>query len=147
MIPDDRAERIDDVIAVERVAPGMARVVSVSGAYTVDARGEGCTCPDKEYHLGPGERCKHHAAARAAFSDSVPAPFIVTDNLDRRVATDGGNDDPRTAIRDAILDGVSAGLDADAVQGVEDAAVSATEAACKNREPLLDFAEYSEVAL
>jgi len=142
-----RAERIDDVVAVEKIAPGMARVITLSGAYTVDARGEGCSCKDKEFNLDPGEHCKHHLAARIAYNDDLPTPFIVTDNLDRRVVTDGGDVAPRTAIRDAILDGVSAGLDADAVQGVEDVAMSATEAACKNREPLLDFAEYSEVAL
>jgi len=42
MIPDDRAERVNDVMAVEKRAPGVTRVVTVSGVYTTDARGEGC---------------------------------------------------------------------------------------------------------
>jgi hypothetical protein len=90
MIPEDRAERIDDVVAVEKRAPGVAEVVSFGGSYIVDARGDGCMCKDKEYNLNPGERCKHHAAALLAFSDDLPAPFTVTDNLNNRVATDGG---------------------------------------------------------
>jgi hypothetical protein len=88
MIPDDRAERISDVLAVEKTAPGVARVVTLSGAYVVDARGEGCTCEDKEFNLDPGEQCKHWGAALLGFSDDLPAPFIVTDNLNKRVATD-----------------------------------------------------------
>jgi len=90
MIPDDRAEGISDVLTVEKLAPGLARVVTLSGAYVVDARGEGCECPDKEYNLDPGERCKHHAAALLAYDDDLPTPFTVTDNLNERVATDGG---------------------------------------------------------
>jgi len=54
---------------------------------------------------------------------------------------------PRTAVKDAILASVSEGLDDDAVRGVEDVSVTATEAACLSRHELLDFAEYREVAL
>jgi len=49
---------------------------------------------------------------------------------------------PRTTVYDAILASVSEGLDADAVRGVEDVSVTATEAAARNRYPLLDFEEY-----
>jgi hypothetical protein len=54
---------------------------------------------------------------------------------------------PRTAIRETILEGTSGGLEDDAVRALEDVSLSATEAACWNRYPLLDFDEYSEVAL
>jgi hypothetical protein len=85
MIPDDRAERISDVLAVEKRAPGVARVVTLSGAYVVDARGEGCTCEDKEFNLGPGEQCKHWGAALMAFSDILPTPFLVVEDFDDRI--------------------------------------------------------------
>jgi len=84
----DRAERLDDIVAVETMAPGMARVVTFGGAYPVDARGDGCNCPDKQYNLAGG-RCKHEHAAYVAHSD-VPAPFMVSDDLNQRVAADGG---------------------------------------------------------
>jgi len=84
MIPDDRAERMGDVLTVEKIAPGMARVITLSGAYTVDARGEGCSCPDKEYNLDLGEHCKHHAAAVLAYNDDLPTPFMVVENVDER---------------------------------------------------------------
>jgi len=58
-----------------------------------------------------------------------------------------GHTNPRTTIRDAVLDGVTEDLDADAVHGVEDATVTATETACLNSGPLLDFDEYWEVSL
>jgi len=54
---------------------------------------------------------------------------------------------PRTTIEDAILATVSEELDADAVRGVEDVTLSATEAACLDKHYLLDFDEYLEVAL
>jgi len=59
------------------------------------------------------------------------------------MATD---DDPRTAIKDVALDGVGAGLDAEAERGVEDVTLSATETACKTN-PLLNWAEYRKVSL
>lgn len=105
----DRARRAcTDVLAVEQIAPGMARVVTFSDAYVVDARGEGCTCPDKQYNLEPGEKCKHHVAAVLATSD-LPAPFDVVDNLDERpeptgtptaprVLADGGTDAEWTVV-------------------------------------------------
>jgi len=79
MIPEDRAERISDVVAVEEIAPGMARVVSLGGSYVVDARSEACECEDKQYNLADGERCKHHAAALVALDDRYPTPFVVGD--------------------------------------------------------------------
>lgn len=54
---------------------------------------------------------------------------------------------PRTAVRDVILAGVSDGLDADAVRGIEDVSLSSTEAACLSGHNLLDWDEYREVAL
>jgi hypothetical protein len=61
-------------------------------------------------------------------------------------ATDSGTS-PQTAVRDAILAGVSARLDDDAVRGLEDVSISATEAACLSRDELLDWSEYRAVAL
>lgn len=81
--PTRAASALEDVVAVERLAPGMVRVVTWSDAYPVDARGEGCMCPDKQYNLGPGELCKHHVAAMLATGD-LPAPFDVVDSLDER---------------------------------------------------------------
>jgi len=85
MIPADRAERVSDVIAVETIAPGMIRVVTWSDAYPVDARDAGCNCPDKQYR--EVSMCKHEHAALLADTE-LPTPFIVSDNLDERVATD-----------------------------------------------------------
>ena len=85
----DRAARAyTDVVAVERVAPGMVRVVTWSDAYMVDARDAGCNCPDKEYHDAPV--CKHEYGALASDVDRLPAPGIVTDDLSTRAVTDGG---------------------------------------------------------
>jgi hypothetical protein len=61
--------------------------------------------------------------------------------------TDGNQATPRTAIRDAILTGVSAELDSTVIRSLEDACLSATEAACRNCHPLLNFDEYREIAL
>jgi hypothetical protein len=58
-----------------------------------------------------------------------------------------GSARPQTAVKDAIIDGVSPRLDDDAVRGIEDVSVSATEAACLSRHELLDWSEYREVAL
>lgn len=72
---DDRAIRaLEDVVAVEEIAPGMARVVSWSDQYVVDARGEGCMCPDKQYN--DVARCKHEHAALVADVDSFPSPYV-----------------------------------------------------------------------
>jgi hypothetical protein len=77
--PDaERAERAcTDVVAVEDLAPGMARVVTFGGAYVVDARDGGCLCPDKEYNDVP--MCKHELAAVVADRDDLPTPFITED--------------------------------------------------------------------
>jgi len=83
----DRAENLTDVVAVERVAPGLVRVVSWGDAYMVDARDAGCNCPDKLYN--DAKVCKHEWAARAATSD-LPTPFSVADSLDQRAIADGG---------------------------------------------------------
>lgn len=87
---EDRAVRaLEDVVAVETLAPGMVRVVSWADAYVVDARGSGCRCPDKEYHDTP--TCKHELAAMLSDADRYPTPYVdatVADTPD--VMTDGG---------------------------------------------------------
>jgi len=78
---DARAARAyTDVVAVERTAPGLVRVVTFSDAYYVDARGAGCNCPDKQHNDAP--LCKHELAAIAADTDTMPGPHHVTDDLD-----------------------------------------------------------------
>lgn len=95
MTTDDRAVRaLTDVVAVREVAPGMAEVVTVTDVYTVDARGEGCTCPDKEYNLAPGEKCKHHLAAQLAFSDDLPSGVTPVESFTERAVADGGERPP-----------------------------------------------------
>jgi len=96
----ERAERVfTDVVAVEKVAPQLLKVVTWADAYTVDARDAGCLCPDKEYRGVP--RCKHDFAALAADVDWLPNPGIVTDDLSHRdVATDGGR--PSTCLCDEL---------------------------------------------
>lgn len=77
----DRAiAALEDVVAIERVAPGLLRVVTWSDAYPVDARGAGCNCPDKQYH--DAETCKHEYACILADTD-LPAPWDVADDLDQ----------------------------------------------------------------
>jgi hypothetical protein len=87
---DDRAVRaLEDVVAVEELAPGLVRVVTWADAYEVDARGDGCRCPDKEYHDTP--TCKHEMAALLATSDRYPSPYVdATDAGTPTVMTDGG---------------------------------------------------------
>jgi len=53
----------------------------------------------------------------------------------------------RRAIQDVTLANCSADLPAAVVDGVEDVTLSSTEAVCKNTHHLLDWDEYSEVAL
>lgn len=85
MIDPDRAERAaTDILAVEETAPGMARVVTLTGCYTLDARGQACQCPDKEFNLAAGEFCKHYAGAILAGSDDLPTPFVVAEDFDER---------------------------------------------------------------
>jgi len=71
---------------------------------------------------------------------------MIPDDRAERVVTDGRTT-PRSAIRDAILAGVSPELNDAAVRGLENISLSATEAACRNRHPLLNFDEYREIAL
>ena len=79
---EDRAIRaIEDVVAVEDLGPGMARVVTWSDSYVVDMRDGGCNCADKKYNHAP--MCKHEASALIANSDDYPDPYI-RDSLDER---------------------------------------------------------------
>ena len=85
----DRAARaIEDVVAVERMAPGLVRVVTWSDVWPVDARDAGCNCPDKQYNDAP--MCKHEYAALLSDVDRYPSPGIVTDDISRRAVPDGG---------------------------------------------------------
>jgi hypothetical protein len=94
----DQIDRIEssytDVLAVERHAPGMVRVVTHSDAYVVDARHETCECPDFEYHLDGQGRCKHlYAALRETDQLNTPVLLGLDDDLDTPsdpVACDGG---------------------------------------------------------
>jgi len=96
---DKRAVRsLTDVVAVERVAPGMVRVVTWSDAYHVDARHDGCNCPDKQYNL-EGGHCKHELAAMLydsghidslSVDDDLSTPSVDASGSDSAVATDGG---------------------------------------------------------
>lgn len=91
---DDRAIRaVEDVVAVERMAPGMVRVVTWSDEYTVDARDGGCTCPDQEYNLQGEGRCKHEWAAVLATTE-LPSPTEPVESLTADAPTpilaDGG---------------------------------------------------------
>lgn len=89
----DRAVRaLEDVVAVEMMAPGMVRVVTWADQYVVDARDDGCYCPDKEYNLGPDERCKHEQAAILADLDHLPTPYLSSTEERRTVLADGGDE-------------------------------------------------------
>jgi len=98
----DRIERAyADVVAVEEVAPGLMRVCTWSDQYVVDARGDGCGCPDKMYNLDDTNMiCKHRVAAIVATRDDLPGPWDPTETLDTRdgeargVMADGGREYP-----------------------------------------------------
>jgi len=118
-----------DVVAVEHVAPGMVRVVTVHDSYQVDAREERCECPDWEYHLDGDGRCKHLWAALDA-TDQIDLGRhelvdSLTDSGDTRVLADGGGQwtvvdhergnrrtyDSRAEAEDALDDMSSLGAD------------------------------------
>lgn len=82
---DSRAVRaLTDVVATEEIAPGMMRVVTWSDEYYVDARGDGCLCPDKEYNLDGVGLCKHELAAVLTDTADAPDPYIhMVDAPDR----------------------------------------------------------------
>ena len=87
----DRAVRaLEDVVAVEEYAPGMARVVTFGDAYLIDARGEGCNCPDKQYNDAP--RCKHEHAAILADYDHLPTPYVRDVESRPTALPDGGDE-------------------------------------------------------
>jgi len=98
----DRIERAyADVVAVEEVAPGLMRVCTWSDQYVVDARGDGCGCPDKLYNLDDTNMiCKHRVAAIVATRDDLPGPWDPAETLDTRdgeargVMADGGREHP-----------------------------------------------------
>jgi hypothetical protein len=107
--PDRAASALLDVVAIERMAPGMVRVVTWSDAYTVDVFHERCECPDMKHHLDGDGRCKHvHAARLVSEQTDLPAVWDVSDDLspepdrlaaeplpdfeDYEVVADGGQD-------------------------------------------------------
>lgn len=54
--------------------------------------------------------------------------------------------DPRTTISQTVLASVSSNVDAhEVVTAVEETSLSSTDAAIRNRYPLLDWDEYNEV--
>jgi len=86
-----------DIVAVEHVAPGMVRVVTVHDSYRVDAREERCECPDWEFHLDGDGRCKHLWAALDATDQIDLGRHDLAESLtdrdqaqDTRVLADGG---------------------------------------------------------
>jgi len=77
---------VTEPMAVEKLAPDVFQVITVSDAYRVDLRRDkGCTCADFEYREA---RCKHHRrAAIEADRTAVPAlSFGVLDDVDERRA-------------------------------------------------------------
>lgn len=71
-----------DVVAVEKDAPGVVRVVTWSDQYVVDVRHERCECDDMQHNLTGDGRCKHLHAARIATDQApAPAPWPLTDDL------------------------------------------------------------------
>lgn len=88
---DDRAIRaLEDVVAVETVAPGLVRVVTWSDTYHVDARDGGCYCPDKQYN--DAARCKHEHAAIIADNGHLPTPYLQSTNERPTALADGGDE-------------------------------------------------------
>lgn len=88
----DRAARsLTDVVAVDRVAPGLVTAVTWSGTYLVDARAGTCTCED--FRFSDADRCKHQYAALLATSEH-PSPWdvdcTVTDGGSPQIVADGG---------------------------------------------------------
>ena len=84
-----------DVIAVEHTSPGMVRVITWGGAYTVDARHEVCECPDYEYNLDGEGRCKHLYSALDATDQLPHQTFELVESVDERaVMADGGGERP-----------------------------------------------------
>lgn len=73
---------VEDVLAVDEHAPGMVRVTTWGDSYIIDARGEGCNCPDKKFNHAP--RCKHETAAILADYDHLPTPYVT--EVDEREA-------------------------------------------------------------
>jgi len=90
----DRARKaFEDVVAIEKKAPGIFEVVTVTGAYTVDPNLEACRCPDFEYNLDGEGRCKHIWAALDADGQLGVGHHDPVDLGARptpQVATDGG---------------------------------------------------------
>lgn len=72
---------LTDVVAVEKLAPGMVRVVTVADAYDVDVREGRCTCPDHQYREA---KCKHIRRAEIE-ADLTPVPIQlgIDDDLDQ----------------------------------------------------------------
>jgi len=107
---ETRAERaLKDVVAVEELAPGVCRVVTVSDAHDVDMRNGGCNCEDKQYNLDAGMHCKHEYSAMLYARDDIPG-VTMDDNLGgKTLVADGGqvveeNGDDHPAEKYKIVD-------------------------------------------
>lgn len=77
----DRVVRaLTDIIAVERQAPDMVRVTTVSDEYIVDTRYGRCTCSDMQYNLQGEGRCKHLWRALLEMDQLPVNPIFGLDN-------------------------------------------------------------------
>jgi len=109
---ETRAERaLTDVVAVEDIAPGMARVVTVTSSHTVDARSGACTCDDHQYNIdfAAGERCVHYLAAMLYARNDIPGVSMDDDLGGQTLVADGGqvmadNGDSHPAEKYKIVD-------------------------------------------
>lgn len=73
---------LTDVVAVERQALDLVRVVTLSDEHIVDTRHERCTCFDMQYNLQGDGRCKHLWRALLETNTLPASPiFGIDDNL------------------------------------------------------------------
>jgi len=88
---ETRAERaLTDVVAVEKLAPGLARVVTWSDAHDVDMRNGGCHCEDKQYNIDGGMHCKHELGAMLFARNDIPGVSMDDDLDGQTLVADGG---------------------------------------------------------
>lgn len=64
-------------------ADGLYLAVSHSGeSYVLDHRTGACECPDAEYNLSPGEKCKHQRRLEVILGDREIPDAIDADDVD-----------------------------------------------------------------
>jgi len=105
---ETRAERaLTDVVAVEELAPGLARVVTWSDAHDVDMRNGGCHCEDKQYNIDGGMHCKHEFGAMLFARNDIPGVSMDDDLGGQTLVADGGQvmaDDDHPADKFKVVD-------------------------------------------